>query len=519
MPLFSVTTALYSTGLLLGWWLYGFVQERKNNPSGLPLPPGPKGYPIIGNLFNIPIHQPWLVYDEWSKTYGDMFYFKALGQHFLVLSTVERAYDLFERRSSNYSDRSRFPMLNELMDWTWNMAFQPYGLWWRRLRRTFHDHFHPNIVHKYHHIQINSSRVFLRRLLKSPDDFMLHIRHAFTETIMKISYGITISDDDESYVTTAEIALASMAEVGNPGSFFVDLLPIMKYIPAWFPGAEWKKKANYWRYISELFANKPWDTVKAQVKEGTANPCIATTLIEKLPDESSPDRADEELLARNTCAVSFAGGADTTVSTVQSFFMAMALYPEVQRKAQKELDAVLNGRLPEFNDRPSLPYINAMVKESMRWQLVAPLAVPHKTSEADEYNGYYIPKGTLVIGNEWSMLHDPEVYKDPEVYNPERFLKDGKIDPTVRDPIVAFFGFGRRICPGRFFAENSMFSLISHILSVYDIRPGLDESGKEIVITPMMTSGLLSYPEPFTCRITPRSKKAAELIRNSDLME
>jgi len=193
--------------------------------------------------------------------------------------------------------------------------------------------------------------------------------------------------------------------------------------------------------------------------------------------------------------------------------MAMALYPDVQKKAQEELDKVIGNRLPEFNDRPNLPYVNGMVKESLRWQLVAPLAIPHMASEADEYNGYYIPKGTIVIGNSWwvrlhpsvrssiqvplrSILHDPETYKDPFVYNPDRFLKDGEINRTVRDPMVAAFGYGKRICPGRFMAENSLFIFICHILAVYNVQPGLGDDGKELEIKPEMTSGLLSWVLP-----------------------
>lgn len=100
--------------------------------------------------------------------------------------------------------------------------------------------------------------------------------------------------------------------------------------------------------------------------------------------------------------------------------MAMCLYPEAQKKAQAELDSVLGGRLPDFNDRLNLPYINAVIKETMRWQQVTPLGLHfpsceiqtvnnpiillgfgHTSSEADEYDGYFIPKGTIVIGNGW----------------------------------------------------------------------------------------------------------------------
>lgn len=194
----------------------------------------------------------------------------------------------------------------------------------------------------------------------------------------------------------------------------------------------------------------------------------------------------------------------------------MCLYPEVQKKAQAELDQVLGARLPDFSDRPSLPYINAVVKESNRWQLVLPLgmspwrssrdsantirvAVPHSTIRDDEYEGYFIPRGTIVMGNAWyvwiithlsetlirvtffrTILQDPDVFHDPQTFAPERFLKNGQIDPSIRDPSVAAFGFGRRICPGRHLSDNSLFITVASVLSVFDISPVLDKDGKPI---------------------------------------
>ncbi|KAJ3552268.1 hypothetical protein NP233_g12920 [Leucocoprinus birnbaumii] len=448
----------------------------------------------------MPTQKPWEVYDKWSEIYGNVIYFEVLGRSFLILGDYESAYDLFEKRSSNYSDRIRLPMMNEMMGFNWVFGLMRYGAWWRRNRRTFHDHFHPNAVPKYQSIQVSSARSFLRWLLKTPDDFVNHIRRTFTTSTVKMLYGMTLSERDDPYLENSETVIRSFSEAGNPGTFLVDLFPAMKYIPAWFPGAQWKRKAISWRQTIQIFLHEPWDAVKRRMREGTADPCVASTLIEKLTDDNSPENGEEEI-GRSICGAAVIGGADTTVSTIHSLFMAMALYPEVQKSAQDELDMILNGRLPDFQDRPSLPYIEAMVKELLRWQLVTPLAMAHSASEADEYNGYYIPRGTVVIGNAWRILHDPEVYKDPLEFRPERFLKDGKIDPGVRDPMNAF-GFGRRICP-----------------AVYDIRPGLDSNGKEIAIQPEMTSELLSHPKPFTCRIIPRSREAVELIRDSSLME
>ncbi len=84
------------------------------------------------------------------------------------------------------------------------------------------------------------------------------------------------------------------------------------------------------------------------------------------------------------------------------FFLAMLSYPEVQKRAQEELDAVVGpDRLPTLNDRPSLPYIEAMLCECFRWRPVLPLALPRTSAADDEYQGYFIPKGSIVLANSW----------------------------------------------------------------------------------------------------------------------
>jgi len=235
-------------------------------------------------------------------------------------------------------------------------------------------------------------------------------------------------------------------------------------------------------------------------------------MITSLADK--PDAADAERVAQDAAGVAFAGATDTNSSTIQSFILAMVLYPDVQRKAQAELDRVVGrDRLPNFNDRESLPYIEAVIKEALRWLPTAPMAVGHAASEDSEYDGYYIPKGTIVFGNTWAILRNPDHYPKPEEFLPDRYLNpSGNINPDVFDPSNACFGYGRRLCPGRYLAYDALYSTLANILHTFDITPALDEHGSPIQVHPELTPGLLSFPEPFQCTIKSRPDVSEPLL-------
>ena len=226
----------------------------------------------------------------------------------------------------------------------------------------------------------------------------------------------------------------------------------------------------------------------------------------------------------------------------------MVLYPEVQKKAQAEIDTIIGpNRLPDFGDRSSLPYINAVVKEVMRWHLVAPLGkilfiitVIPSLSVLKLFPTWLVTKMNMMViifQKEQlclamhgqckrslllsvliflirSILHDPKTFNNPMEYQPERYLKDGKLNPDVVDPDSVAFGFGRRlvdlllysvmrhishrrsiplsICPGRHLADNSLYLLACCLLAVYDINPPVDNQGNTIKFKAEFTSGLIS---------------------------
>jgi len=196
----------------------------------------------------------------------------------------------------------------------------------------------------------------------------------------------------------------------------------------------------------------------------------------------------------------------------------MVLYPEVVQKAQAELDSILGpGRLPEFSDRPHLPYTESIMKEVLRWYPVVVSALPHSTVEEDTYGGYRIPAGSVVIGNSWGILRDPELYPDPDVFRPERFLPDAS--GTIQNDPSASFGYGRRICPGKPLAEATVWLAIASILSVFNITYAVDEHGNKIDVSHALDPIGMStiQPGPFRCEILPRSENAENLIHSIDI--
>ncbi|KAI0745837.1 cytochrome P450 [Earliella scabrosa] len=480
------------------------------------LPPGPKPLPLLGNLLDIPKEQPWVAYRDWAAKYGDIVGLQLPGgQLLVVLHSHRAAVDLLDKRSSMYSDRPK-SLVVDLIGWSWNTPLLPYSEEWRRTRRASWQHFIPKVVPKHHPVLLQESRRFLRLLNAEPDRLRELLEFSFAAVILKTMYGIDIAPGDTKYVPLLHNALEGPTEALMAGSFLVEHISILQYVPAWVPGAGFQKKFARWRRLAAELLELPFAEAKQAWTRGEGYHSAVHEMLEGISqsDLSPAEAVDEERVAKIGAANAYAAGADTTFSTLLSFFMAMAIHPEVQRKAQAELDSVVGpDRLPEHADRDALPYINAIVKEALRYQNVTPLGVVHRSMADDEYNGYFLPKGTLVLPNVWAMMHDPKTFPNPETFEPERYLKDGMINPDAPDPEAVVFGYGRRICLGRHLADASLFINIASILHVFNITPPLNADGQPEKVEVKMSTGFLSYPYGFQCTIKPRSPFAEALLK------
>ncbi|KAI0049074.1 cytochrome P450 [Auriscalpium vulgare] len=485
-------------------WLLKSILSSK--PTSGPLPPGPKGLPLLANLLDLPQKEQWRTFVAWGRKYGPIVHVRAVGQSFIIVNDAHVACDMLDKKSTVYSDRPVFMMAGELTGWKDSLAFTRYGERFKEYRKYLHGVMGSRFaIEKLNGLFETETQAFLKRVLKKPEAIAENIRDTAGAVILQMTYGYKPKEDKDDIVDLVEIALRQFAEVTEPNAFLVDLFPPLQYVPSWFPGAAWKKKAEYYYDTLQQMADVPLQFVRKQMSEGSAPPSLVSNLLDRT------NTPEQERNIKWAAASMYGGGADTTVSAIYSLFLAMTIFPDVQRKAHEEIDAVIgNDRLPTFADRAHLPYVEALVSEILRWGTVTPLGLPHRVSRDDVHNGFFIPKDAIVLTNVKGMLHDPDVYPDPWNFKPERFIS-AEGQPAEQDPRICCFGFGRRICPGLNLADATVWASVAMSLAVFDIRRKVVD-GVEIVPEPRYEDSIISHPSPFDCSIKPRSAKAEALI-------
>ncbi|KAI0299744.1 cytochrome P450 [Multifurca ochricompacta] len=497
------SVATYLALLVVASIIFVVLVLFKGTKSTVCFPPGPRGLPLVGNVLDMPKSHPWEAFNAWGKKWGPITHITLFGQHFIIINSLNAAIKMLEVKSSIYSDRPTFPVLGEIMGWESGVALCHYGERFRAFRRLFHQAMGTRTsVLKHYPVLERETHRFLQRLLESPDQLMKNLQIAANATILDVAYGYKVRDLDDPIVHITELANDQFARASIPGAFLADVLPFLRYVPDWFPGTGWKQLGREWGVNVRKMVETPFEFAKRRRAAGVIVPSF------------TDDHITERTTKQEEDLIKWAASSITMdYFLLSTFFLAMTLYPEVQKKAWAELDSVVGSqRLPTLADRDSLPYISGLIKEVLRWGPAAPLAGPHRLIKDDEQDGYFIPKGSSIIVNVWGMMRDESIYSDPTNFKPERFIVSEK-KPAEIDPQMCF-GFGRRVCPGMRVAEMSLFLFCATTLAVYEISKAIDASGAVLYPRAEYTSCLICHPMPFQCVIKPRSENAATLIRS-----
>ncbi|KAK6163634.1 hypothetical protein DH2020_000498 [Rehmannia glutinosa] len=498
-------------GMLILFFFFKKWSKKKINP---PLPPGPKGLPLVGNLLSV---DPELhtYFASLAKTYGPIYTLKLGKKIGIVINSPAIAKEVLKDQDKIFANRD-VPAAAKVgsyggSDITWS----PYGPEWRMLRKVCVQEMLSNntldSVYDLRRREIWETIKYLYRRGGSPVNVGEQIFLSLMNVVTSMMWGGTVMGEKRS-VVGAEFKkvvgdITGLLFVPNLSDFF----PVLERFD--LQGIQKKMKGLAKRF-DEIFEtiidqrleiNRQVESggggkqskdfldflLKMKDNNGDAKTPFTMThlkallmflLNEWMPTCSSHPPHDSQFVRMTSkwCHDMVIGGTDTTSATVEFALAEMMNKPEILKKVQQELETVVGkDNIVEESDINKLPYLYTVMKEVLRLHSSVPLLAPHSPNTTCNVAGYTIPKGACVFVNVWAIHRDPSIWENPLDFCPDRF-SDGKWDYSGNDFNYFPFGSGRRICAGLAMGERMfMFSLASLVHS-FDWSLPAGETGLDL---------------------------------------
>ncbi|XP_041462577.1 cytochrome P450 2U1-like [Lytechinus variegatus] len=503
---YGVVLATISLVLTLVWYFKSSSFRRFRH-----LPPGPLGYPIVGMLPYLDEKYPSVGITKLSKRYGPIFGGFLGSYRAVFLNDYETIKEAFSRTDDIFSDRPRISAF-ELYSDGQGVACCYIENHWKEQRR-----FTLRALRNYGMGRLQGSlrdaidveiSILMKEFskIKKPFNPFIYIMSTVCDVTCKMVFGRRFEYDDEKFTDFLHKLDRIFEMTGVAG--VTNYLSWMKYVP--FSG--YHELGNAVKQLENgLFTRECEEHQRAFDPSRDPRDLIDAFLLEMHKKEEERANNNGELLAPTGFSREqllhfigdiFAAGTDTTASSLKWTFLHLIKYEDEQRKMQEEIDRVVGrDRLPTLEDRPNLPYTQAFLTESLRTGCPGPLGVPHGSKEDAKFHGFDIPKGTVVIANLYAVLHDPNVFPEPQKFNPSRYLDDqGQLKTSLVERARSQFGIGRRHCVGSDMAMMERFILVSNLTHRFNARA--PQGPDSVSLEPR--SGLTYIPMPFDMELTQR---------------
>lgn len=460
-------------------------------------PPGPWGLPFVGYLPFFRKNPPRKC-TQLAKTYGDIFCIQLGSWPTIVLNSRAAIREALVEQSDTFSDRPAFfscKVVNNMR----SLGFGSYNARWRlhsKIASTVLREFaSPNKPTTEKIIMMEAEKLteYFLENTHTPFDPHEEIFLAVGSVVYQICCGMDKDcRNDKGYLNLIKNTkmMQEFAGAGNP----IDVMPWLRYV---IPS----KATRFVEILQTLMVS-----TDAIMKEH----------IETFDQKNLRDVADglifaEKKYCRNptknqeitksdifsTLQDFLGAGFDTSSSTLEWIILYLGHYQQIQEKIQKEIDSVIGTRSVSLDDIGKLPFTEATILETQRISPVVPIGIPHATSKDTVLRNYRIKRGTVVLCNFYGTTRDSKVWKDPEIFKPERFLNDlGFINSSLENELLTF-GVGRRRCPGDFIAKMELFLFLVNIFQKCKIKL-ISEANFEGIF------GLTYSPRSYTIKVFER---------------
>ncbi|ELT87767.1 hypothetical protein CAPTEDRAFT_135570 [Capitella teleta] len=473
--------------------------------------PGPKGLPFIGNVHQINRLQPWVTVSDWGKQYGPLMKINFLGQVVIICNTFDSVREMLDTKGKDFGGRERGFRSTMVTKSSGFMRMDVQNPEWRRTRRLLHSSvkaFGPGLSRIEHYAQ-QMSEEFVQTFKMCNGEAVDPLSTIYDTTLGMISlmiYGQKLDQKSEIFHSIKAITdlTNESFHVGKDG-MQLDLFPWTRF----FGNHTYKilKIAqDHSTKVQNWYKTKIVPLEDAELDDSLGKPYMK--VIRDYNSKCSPEeRVSEKNMMGSGIQASFAGVL-TTTTTLYQLILTFLHYPDKQKKMMKEIDEVIGTRLPTLNDRTSMPYVNAVLNEIMRYGSVGPLGITHRAVVDSDILGTKIPKDTQIMPNLYLVHHDKEFFGDPEVFRPERYLdKNGEslpADDAVWKHTIPF-GMGPRICAGMMFAQYRLFLWTCILYQRFDIVADPNHPLPPCDIKNTELNGLSLMCKPYKVKFLPKA--------------
>lgn len=460
-------------------------------PQGLRRLPGPKPMPIIGNVLEVG-SKPYLSLTAMSRRYGPVYQIQIGMRPVVVLSSIDILRQALIKQGDDFAGRPDLYSFQFVNDGK-SLAFSAdkAGVWRARRKlamsalRSFStlDGTTPEyscVLEEHISREADYLITQLTRAMEADGGFdpFRHIVMSVANVICGMCFGRLYNHDDEELLSLVNLSdeFGKVVGSGNPADF----MPILQFLPSSTMKNFVDINNRFTAFVKNIVTNHYSTYNKDKIRD------ITDSLINHCEDRKLDENCNLEMSDEKVVGIVndlFGAGFDTISTALSWCVMYLVAYPETQERLYQELnDKVGMERSPRLSDRANLPFLEAFIFEIFRHSSFLPFTIPHCATRDTSLNGYFIPKDTCVFINQWQINHDPELWKDPSTFNPDRFMSaDGIELDKMEGEKVMIFGMGKRRCIGEVIARNEVYLFLAILIQRLRF---LEMPGKPLDMTP-----------------------------------
>ncbi|XP_007497100.2 vitamin D 25-hydroxylase isoform X1 [Monodelphis domestica] len=433
-------------------------------------PPGPAGLPFIGNIFSLAASAelPHVYMEQQSRVHGQIFSLDLGGLFTVVLNGYDMVKECLIHQSEIFADRPALPLFKKLTKMG-GLLNSTYGRGWLDHRRLAVNSFRcfGSGQKSFESKIAEEAKCFIDAVdtyQGKPFDLKQLITNAVSNITNVIIFGERFSYEDTEFQHMIEIFSENVELAASASVFLYNSFPWIGIFPFGKHQQLFKNAAVVYDFLSKII-----EKVSANRKPQSPQHFVDAYLDEMDKGRNDPGSTYSKENLIFSVGELIIAGTETTTNVLRWAILFMGLYPNIQAQVHKEIDLIVGpNRTPSLEDKPQMPYTEAVLHEVLRFCNVVPLGIFHATSQDTVVRGYSIPRGTTVITNLYSVHFDKKYWKDPEVFYPERFL-DSQGQFVKKEALVPF-SLGRRHCLGEQLARMEMFLFFTSLLQRFHLH-------------------------------------------------